>query len=706
MTGAHGVRVRSTAVASTRRRLATLGRVCLPACVVVLSSVVGLAPAAAVEDNPDIDTAAAYEYRVDPSTNSVNVTITLEITADKPNRNTADGYYQYYFTGYGIAVPKAAQDITIADSSGVELGYEIEHEDEWVQAIVFGFRRNIYYRQTATVTVAYNLVEDRDDEYSIVRVNDAYIGLDVWTDPLLEAATVEVVTPSGFVNSNQDQSGLASGQFQAVAEGEEIRFVASELDPEEYWTVLSLNRPERLVQRDLEIAGNAVTLRSWPGDTAWADEAAESIEEGLPILVDSVGLPWPLSNTLTVTESFDPTLAGYGGWYDRSDQEISVGDTLDDHLMMHELSHVWFGDRLFVERWITEGLANTYAALAVEAMDNNTDRPEPERVSLLDAEAIPLREWNSYFREPETEEWAYPASWTVTDAILTDVGKDVLDDVLEAAFNEEMSYPGDADAPEGDDGFGDKLTTSVAVDNWRRYLDLLENKSGEVVDDELQELFLDWVLVPADSRTLEIRNELRRRYFELVDDGGTWAPPYGLRDMMSRWIFPLSEQQLDAAEDAIERRDALAATVAPLGAELPVMLEEAYESGEGPDLMEPTNALFDEVEVAATQLVETSEALTSATGLFEQIGALGTDHRSELDEAVDAFSGGDLDAVADRTGDLDTAIDDLGRVGMIRAGSAAGGLVLVGLAGWLLVRRRGRNDRRVTDPMPRSVDSP
>ena len=55
--------------------------------------------AAAVEENPDVDTAAVYEYRADPDNNAINVTITVKVTADKPNRNTAAGFYQYYFEG-------------------------------------------------------------------------------------------------------------------------------------------------------------------------------------------------------------------------------------------------------------------------------------------------------------------------------------------------------------------------------------------------------------------------------------------------------------------------------------------------------------------------------------------------------------------------------------------------------------------------------
>jgi hypothetical protein len=623
------------------------------------------------------------------------VTITLDVTADKPNRITDGGYFQYFFQGHGITIPRHATDLTITDTSGRALDHEIEYEDEFFLGVLFDFGGAIFYRQTATVVIRFNLVEDRDNKYSLVRVNDAYIGLDVWTDPFLEAASVEVVTPPGFVISDPYQTGGEPGPFRAEVGENEMRFVATDVDPEDFWAVLSLKRPERLDQTNLEVAGHEIHLQFWPGDRVWSEQAGESIEEGLPLLLDAVGLDWPLDGALTVTESFDPTLAGYGGWYDPAAGEISVGDVLDDHLMMHELSHVWFGERLFSERWITEGLANIYAAEVVEDMGEN--RPAPETVSLLDDAALPLRQWNRRNTDQEVEAWAYPASWTVTEAILAEVGEDTMDVVVAAAYHREMSYLGDA---------GGDAEVNTAALTWKRYLDLLENRSGDVVNEDLQELFVDWVSSEANPALIDTRNEHRERYFALTDAGDTWAPPLGLRDTMARWDFTTAEAQMDDAEAVLDRRDLLIDDLAPVEVELPAELEERYESATGPALMLLTNELLDRTETAAEQLVVAHESLADATGLLQQIGALGADYDADLAAAAMSFTDGDFDSVARRTDALDTEIDGLARQGMLRA--VVTGLAVVALVGGLLFlvgRRRHRTPpfKPDSDPEPEPI---
>ncbi|MDH3294742.1 MAG: hypothetical protein OER95_10540 [Acidimicrobiia bacterium] len=653
-------------------------------CLLTMSIPALAGSAAAVQENPDIDTSAAYRYRADPSTNTVNVTITLDVTADKPNRTTALGELQYYFEGYGIVLPSKAGDLTITDTSGRALDHAVDYEDEWFQGVSFRFGRNLNYRETATVIVNFTLVEDRGSNNSLIRVNDAYIGFEVWTDPFLEEATVEVITPPGFVNRDRRQVGGGPGRFEVEAGDEETRFVAGEVDPEEYWAVLSLHRPDRLVRQNLDVDGHDILLQSWPGDTAWSDEAADRIEEGLPLLIDAIDLEWPLDDTLTITESFDPTLAGYGGWYDSAAEEISVGDQLDDQLMMHELAHLWFGRALFGERWIIEGLADLYAAEVVEAMGE--ERPEPKEVSLLDEAAIPLREWTSQTRVPETEQWAYPASWSVTDAIVDEIGEDAMDAVIKAAFDKEISYLGDLD-PE----------RSTAASGWRRYLDLIENRSGDVVNEEIQELFEDWVLTRADLGVLSRRNDYRRRYFELVRRGDGWAAPVGVRDTMARWAFRFANVEMGRAEAVLDRRDSLIELLAPVDAAVPSELEESYEAAGGRD-MNDTEDLFDATDVAAEQLVASYDALAGANGIFQKIGAIGGDHSADLDAAADAFSAGDFDTVASTTESINDHVDGLARAGMIRSGVAAGAILLFLGGGLILQRSRPGRGRRRSRP--------
>ncbi len=641
--------------------------------IVVVSVPVLAAPAAAREENEDADTFAHYEYRADTETGIIGVTITLEVTADKPNQTVAGGVYQYYLEGYALTIPVSARDVAITTASGASLDYEVVYEDDWFQTLAFGFGRNIFYRQTATVIVTYDLVEDRGDESAITRVNDAYIAVYVWPDPLLEDAAVEVVTPPGFEFGNQ--FAFATDEFTATDGDGDVRFVADDIDPEVFYTVLSLERPDRLVKQALEVDGHEIVLQSWPGDDAWAASAGATIEEGLPLLIDAIDLDWPIDNELTVTESYDPLLAGYGGWYDSIGAEISLGDVPDDHLILHELSHLWFHNELFSDRWITEGLAETYAADIVADMDG--DRPEPESVSLLDSEAIPLSRWPTVGGvEPELEQWAYAASWTVTEAIVDEVGRETMDAVIQAAAANEIAYVGDGE-PE----------LSAAPGGWTWYLDLLENRAGES-NEELQDLFADWVAAAPDQEKLETRSERRDQYFELVERGDGWAAPLAVRNAMSMWAFTAAAERIEMADALLDRRDALAETVAPLDAELPDLLEGAYEAEDDPSMAEIETA-FDGAENAADQLVEANRLVTNATGLFERVGAIGADLDSNVDIAAGAFTSGDFEAVADARRDIAAGVESLARTGMIRVGVAVT-VLLVLFGGLVLLRSRRR----------------
>ena len=374
-----------------------------------LSVIAGTGTAGAVVDNPDVDTVGSYLYEVDADDQSVAVTITVDITFVKPDRQTTEGVFQYYIDAYGLAIPSGVENLTVVDEAGRSLAYEVVEDDQRAQVLAIEFRRNLFFQRTTTIVVTYDMIEDRTNGNSLVRINPAYIGLEVWTDGLLETAAVEVVTPLGFILNNQDQIGLGPGKLRIETGADEQRLTPNEVDPENFWMILSLDRPERLVSNTVEVGEQTVVLRSWPGDQEWANRAAEAIETGLPTLIDTIGIEWPFASELTVTQSFSPLLAGYAGWYDRAANEISVGDDFDDHVMLHELSHVWFGEQLSTDRWITEGLANTYAAEAAAALGG--DRPKPDRVSRAALDAVALSEWTSLEGQLEVEDWAYPASW-------------------------------------------------------------------------------------------------------------------------------------------------------------------------------------------------------------------------------------------------------------------------------------------------------
>lgn len=621
-------------------------------------------------EDPDVNTSAAYVYRVDPAAGTVVATINLAVTADKASRTSVAGVYDYYFTGYGLLVPVEAEHLTVTDQGGNPLSFEVDrtYEADGFVLVELAFRRNIFNGQTANVVVSYSLGDAKPRSDSLARVNAAYAGFEAWTSPDLETATVTIVTPLGF-----EQVAAGFGSMDVTTQGEELHFVAPDVDPEFYWEVLSLARESELVAQDLEVDGNAIRLKAWPGDQDWSDHVSTTVAQHLPDLIDTVGLEWPVPGRLTIIESFTPYLAGYGGWYDSSTETIEIGDELDQHLVFHEISHVWFNSELFDERWITEGLADTFAAEMVAKTGG--ERPEPTNTSLLDDAALDLNRWSDFASDADVESWAYGASWTVMDAVAEEIGIEGLANLVQAASNDRIAYVGDAD-PESERGRHD----------WRLFLDLAQNQNPESAD-ELLELLSQWVLTDRQEDGLEEREASRAGYEALVTAGDGWAPPLALREAMAEWRFGDADELAQTASSLIADRDALTELLAPVGAALPIELEAAYESAQT-DLVEATETMR-RVEASGAKIREAHDAIIGATGVLDRIGLLGSGVAEKLDAAVVDLESGDHDGVASGSAEITQTISAAGTAGVIRIATALA-VAILSLVFLRIIRRRGQ----------------
>ena len=142
--------------------------------------------------------------------------------------------------------------------------------------------------------------------------------------------------------------------------------------------------PSRKQTLQVEIGGQprVIEVRSWPEDDLWAKRVRERLTSGLVALHELNGLDWPVVGTLRVTESATQRLNGYAGFYDPGEtgvqDEITISEEPDEQVIVHEAAHAWFNDGLLTGRWISEGLADAYAARAMSRLGSTP--PAPERV--------------------------------------------------------------------------------------------------------------------------------------------------------------------------------------------------------------------------------------------------------------------------------------------------------------------------------------
>lgn len=660
------------------------------AAVVALLSVVATGdPAAAAIEDPDIDTRAAYTYTVNLEDGVIEVRIELTVVGDKPDRTVDDGVLEYFFTGYSLPIPSEAENLLVVDTSGAALRHG-RSTSGTVDRLEIDFRRNIFYRQTANLIISFTLAAGAAGSDNIARVNPAYASFVAWASPAIEQASVTVVVPTGFVDRSD-----TSAPFELVDDGVDLQLHAGDIDPESYYALVSVANDGALdehiidltnsllgVEEAVEVEGNedvegkAVRVLSWPGDQGWLDHVVDGIETGLPLLFDLVGRPWPVEDDLTIMESFSPYLDGYAGWYDPSTDVIEVSDEQDDQVLYHELSHVWFHRRLFENRWITEGLADLFAAETVAALGG--EKPEPMPTSPSDTDAISLLNFDNP-PSPEAERWAYAAAWTVMGAIADEVGLETLTRVVAAADERRVTYLGDGE-PE----------TAQGVADWRRFLDLVENAQG-VEQGPVSALVRDWLLQGEDHQggdptVLDDRRQARSRYFRLVEAGDGWAAPLGVRNAMMLWDFAEAGDHLDRAEAALDSRELLLSAIESTGAQLPGHLEELYEAADL-DSDEFTAAL-DEAAAAADEVREAHDGATASHSLLQRIGLIGTDLQAESDEAATAFTQGRLAEAVDEANEVDALIADSGEAGLLRTGVVVGVLTILLSGLWFVGMRR------------------
>lgn len=632
-------------------------------------------PVSAVVDEPDVDSSADYTYVINPEAGVVEVRIELEVIADKPNRTTSNGTFRYYFSGYRLLIPHEAENLRVTNDRGVELAHEREAtEEELSDVLSVEFTGYIYYRQRARLVIEFSLSAGTAGSDNIVRINPAYASFSAWTSPLLEQATVTIELPAGY-----DDRSRGATTFAVEADQVGQRLIAADVDPESYYSLVSVVNDDALEVDVIDLAGtialadesarSTIRVRSWPGDDGWRNYVVNGVEETVPTLVELIGQPWPIEEDLTITESFTPYLDGYAGWYNTETDVIEVGDEQNEHVLAHELAHVWFHPELFAHRWITEGLADLYAAEAIAIRSG--ERSSPPEVSRTDPAAIPLDHFDRV-SQPDEERWAYAASWFLMEEIVEDIGLDGMAAVIESAQKRELSYPGD----------GEPETVRSAAD-WHRFLDLVENLQG-VDQGPTTDLIQEWVLSDegvgrSNNKLIEDRGRARARYFDLAEQGDRWAMPLAVRNAMMFWQFAKADDLLDDAERILDDRDELLDTIAPTGATLPSEIEVLYETDD---------RAFDEAFLAAVEagneLREASDLASAGHSVIERIGLIGTDLEGETSDAVAAFNTSHMDRAIKEANQVDRLVGDAAETGQLRLAISTAIVALLLAAVWVL----------------------
>jgi hypothetical protein len=653
---------------------------------------------ARAEGDLRIESSAEYVVDIDESLVHVEVIVTLTNLKEPTSTGTYPRWITYYYYDeYQVMLPASARNI-----AATQFGNPADMTVETVQArdidpyqlVSVTLNRNLNYQQTQTIVFRFDLPgqEPRSDE--LTRVNPAYVGFPVWGWGDSGISTVTIRIDRSFYDVV-----VAGPDMDVSYEGDTAVYTQDPIeDIEDWFVIFTARRDSALLTEELDVGGIEIHIRSWPGDDEWAAVAHEAVVEGVPELQELIGLELDTTRRLEIMEALDATYLGYAGWYDVSLNRIEIGEDIGNHLLLHEISHAWFNDDLFTERWILEGLAEEYSWRANEASGLNVDCAPSELEPQGDEPAFPLNEWEVPRDAPiddeetqEYEEYGYTTSWHVIHALVDEIGTDDMAAVFAAAEADETAYVGEGN-PE----------SVGADDDWRRLLDLAEEIGGS---QQAEQLFRDYVVNEEQAELLDERAEAREAYADLVDAQDDLSAPWLIRAELSDWDFDEATELIEEAAEVVGTRNSIVALADQLGLDEPDSLEDAYEGA--------TEDFDDAAELADHQLEaieavdQAADAVEAGRGFFDWVGLIGANPNRELDEAKAAFEADDIDLTLTEAAEVVELIDNAEGAGRVRVAWAGGGLGLLLLSGtttllWIR-HRRGRAEE--TDEAAPSAES-
>lgn len=617
--------------------------------------------------------AADATYTLDPEAGRVHVVIQYRITDLKPNTPR----FIYYYTGYHFAIQSEATSIRASDSGGA-LSIETHNRAGFIDLTV-DFRSFIYYGQTARFTVRYDLVGGKPRSLSSIRIGKAFATWGVWAWGDAGRGSVVVNLPQGF------GSTLDGDPMSKTSSGGKETLRARPAEPERFFAILSAENPLAYTKDRLSLDGGVeIVVMAWPEDEAWDDTVVSTLRTGMPELRELIGLDWPVAHDLNVRERYTPSLEGFAGLFFNDSQRIDVTEDLDPVVIVHEASHAWFNDSLFVERWIYEGLAQEYAWRVQTAVGGDRGTL-PARPVEDDPGFVRLERWNfpEVIRDQQTddiERYGYDASFWIIHRLVELVGVDRMRAAFAAADAHTTAYPG-AGAPE----------TVSATNGWKRFLDLVESLERDDATDTERSL-REFVLPSGSADELDDRGDARKAYRDLLEAGGGWLPGWYVRKPMGEWSFTTAEKRIAAATAVLALRDQVDAAAAPLDLQPDDALRAAYEGAES-DLDE-ASALANGELAALAAIADAKSKVDAAPDLVSTIGLLGSTPRVPYEAARTAFEAGDVAGA--RSSAESAAAIVIGAVALGQQRLAIGiaiAIALLVLVIVLLVARRRRRRR-------------
>lgn len=672
------------------------------AALVTLTALGIASPATVHAAAPELQVVSEATYEVRPAEGVVHVSVDGGATSLAPD----SGGNVYYFDAMRLVIFGGATHIS-ATASGARASVSVVDGDDRQQVIEVALNRDLFYRETASFHLEYDL--PTGSAGGDVRVGQSVARFPVWAVGTSETAgsSVAISLPPGF---QLDLQGEAIPQPTTEDDGSRTYRWEEIPDPDLFWLFATADQATVSGSTYREYTSRAsvpgqeveIVVRAWADDPDWGTRTSARVTEALPLLGRLIGVRYFGTARLVVVETVSRSINGYAGIFDSSqpEDEIQVAFDADDTVTLHEAAHAWFNAGLSGDRWILEGFASYYGAAAAEELGI-----PPETFDLTDeqrAAAFPLAEWGDVGAESELRElYAYGASLAAARELADRARTDGLTRVFSAMAANEAAYQ-----PLQSDEVASSYSHPT---NWHYFLDLLEERT----DADYVDIMREWVMPPDDDALLDERADARAAYAQLLSQLDGWEVSEPIRRKMGAWAFDSAEATISQASDVLARRDEILRASAGVGLEIP--LDEVQDDFEG-DRLTPALATESAIDAALAAYAEARSVSQEPLDPVEAIGLIGADPSADLDAAGASLEAGDWDAATTAASTAQATWEAAAADGTVRLGIAGGGLVVVlsgaGAALWVASRRRrsrlaslARHAGDVADPLDPGQDA-
>jgi len=556
-------------------------------------------------------------YTVDPDRSQVDVALDIVPTAARQLFDGPGVNGQYTVPAERIDVWVADQALAVAATmGGGTIGWSPVPR---AAADPSGYHRievaiPAYHARTIRhVAVAYTLPDAGIRADATTRVLPDYVHLCAHASGALGGRVI-VEAPIRFT---LDTSLGAESPFNASSDGGTLVLQSGSIGLPDLWSqCLDLVDPARDHVTSVMTGGGTVTLRSWPGDTAWQTRVTAAVQNAVPQLVALIGRPLPKVAGLTIREAF--VAPGYEGLYGRDANQILLSefmtsDTLADGtvLVAHELAHAWFNHATQGPVWLMEGSAEWAARSVVPSASPCLTAP-------AGADGKTLATWKylsaGYTKAQEQDIWdEYDTACTVVTLVARAAGPDGTRAALAALFDRRDPYG------------ATRTRSSTDVVSWQDWLDAMDELG--VVPNHGSDALASGLLLKygaaSDGALLGARIAARRAYHDLISRAAPWAVPVAIRDRLSAWDFPEAQLAIATASTAWEdvaQSDRLVPGANALAGPIRVQWESAQTQADLDAVLELAKAQL----AAAVDVAAAMAPLQSPLGLVPWVGSLGS----------------------------------------------------------------------------------